>query len=271
VDDAVAAVRGRDARTPAVGVVLGSGLSGLADSVVGRTIIPYTEIPGLPATSVAGHAGQLVLGQIGGVECALLQGRTHFYEGHDMVAVTAGVRLLAGLGARTLVVTNAAGGINAAFRPGDVMVIRDHIFLPGLAGFHPLRGSNDERLGPRFPAMVGAYDDRLRAAAKQVAEGAGVAWREGVYAMVSGPSYETSAELSLLRALGADAVGMSTCPEVVVARYLGLRVLGLSLIANLAVPEQPEILTHDAVVAASAQGAAAMSIVIRGVLRRLRI
>jgi purine-nucleoside phosphorylase len=267
---AVQAVRARDARVPAVGIVLGSGLGGLADSAIHRVAVPYTDIPGMPPTTVEGHAGQLVIGEIGGTVCALLQGRAHFYEGHDMAAVTFGVRLLAALGASVLIITNAAGGINPTFRAGDLMIIRDHIFLPGMAGFHPLRGPNDETAGPRFLAMVGAYDATLRRLAREVAEGARVAWQEGVYAMVAGPSYETSAELAFLRAIGADAVGMSTCPEVVVARHRGLRVLGLSLIANLALPEQPEVLTHEAVVAASAQGAAGMAIVIRGVLGRLR-
>jgi purine-nucleoside phosphorylase len=198
----------------------------------------------------------------------LLQGRVHFYEGHDMAQVTFGVRLLAALGVHTLIATNAAGGINALFKAGDVMLIADHIFLPGMAGFHPLRGRNDEAAGPRFPAMAGAYDADLRRLAREAAAAAGVRCHEGVYAMVAGPSYETSAELRFLRTIGADAVGMSTCPEVVVARHRGLRVLGVSLIANLALPEQPEVLTHESVVASSARGAAGVQAVIRGVVRR---
>ena len=267
--DAVAAVRAHDARRPAAGIILGSGLGALADSAANATSVPYTAIPGMPAPAVTGHAGRLVVGEVEGVICTMLQGRAHFYEGHDMAQVTFGMRLLAALGVRTLVVTNAAGGINEAFRAGDVMLIADHLFLPGIAGFHPLRGPNDEPAGPRFPAMSDAYDLHLRRLARDAAAAAGVRCHEGVYAMVAGPSYETSAELRFLRAIGADAVGMSTCPEVVVARHRGLRVLGLSLIANLALPDQPEVLTHEAVVAACQQGAAGVEAIVRGVLRAL--
>jgi purine-nucleoside phosphorylase len=251
--------------------VLGSGLGQLADAAEGATTIPYAAIPGMPLAAVEGHAGHLVVGRIEGVPCALLRGRAHFYEGHSMAAATFGVRLLGALGVDTLVVTNAAGGLNPAFAPGDVMVIADHIFLPGMAGFHPLRGPNDDRIGPRFPAMVGAYDAELRALALVAAGAAGVRCHTGVYAMVAGPSYETSAELRFLRLAGADAVGMSTCPEVVVARHRGLRVLGISLIANLALPDRPEVLTHEQVVAATRRAAAGVEQIARGIIRELPI
>lgn len=266
---AVAAVRRQDARVPPVAIVLGSGLGALADEAERATIFPYAALPGMPVSTVAGHAGRLVLGELVGTTCVLLQGRAHFYEGNSMAEATAAVRLAAALGAKTLILTNAAGGINAGFQPGDVMTIADHVFLPGMAGFHPLRGPNDDRIGPRFPAMTDAYDPDLRVLALEVAGAADVRCHQGVYAMVAGPSYETSAELRFLRTIGADAVGMSTCPEVVMARHMGLRVLGLSLIANLALPERPETLTHAMVVAASERGAAGVAAIIRGVLRRL--
>jgi purine-nucleoside phosphorylase len=272
VEPALAAVRERYAGPVRVGIVLGSGLGRLAGAVTPAATVPYTAIPGMPAPAVAGHAGELLLGEVEGVPCALLAGRAHFYEGHSMAEATFGVRLLAALGAEALLLTNAAGGLNPAYRAGDVMLIADHVFLPGLAGHHPLRGPNDERVGPRFPAMVGAYDAGLRALARAAAgddPGGAPAVHEGVYAMVSGPSYETSAELRFLRLAGADAVGMSTCPEVVVARHAGLRVLGFSLIANLALVEAPEILDHREVVAAAERAAAGMEGLLRGVLRRL--
>ena len=272
LEGAVAAVRGRSGDRPRVGIVLGAGFGGLAAAAEGAEVIPYGEIPGMPVGHVVGHAGQLLLGKIEGVPCALLAGRAHFYEGHDMGAATFGVRLLAALGLETLVVTNAAGGLNPEYEAGDAMLIRDHIFLPGMAGFHPLRGPNDDAVGTRFPAMVGAYDESLREMAREVAAGlpAGtVRLREGVYVMVSGPSFETSAELRFLRLAGADAVGMSTCPEVVVARHAGVRVLGISLIANMALAERPEILTHEEVMAASTRAAGGIQALVRGVVALL--
>jgi len=274
VEDALAAVLRRSAVRPHVGIVLGSGLGGLVSAAEGADIVPYGEIPGMPVGHVVGHAGRLLLGQIEGVPCALLAGRAHFYEGHDMAAATLGVRLLAALGVETLVVTNAAGGLNPEFEAGDAMLMRDHIFLPGMAGFHPLRGTNDDSVGARFPAMVGAYDESLRGLAREVAAllpAGTVRLREGVYVMVSGPSFETSAELRFLRLAGADAVGMSTCPEVVVARHAGLRVLGISLIANMALADRPEILTHEEVMAASARAAKGIEALVRGVVRRLGV
>jgi len=256
--------------TPAaqVGLVLGSGLGSLAEAFADASALPYTEISGMPASTVPGHAGQLVLGHLEGVRCAALRGRAHFYEGHSMAASTFGVRLLRALGAHTLIVTNAAGGLNPDFREGDAMVITDHIFLPGLAGFHPLRGPNDDALGERFPLMAGAYDPVLVGHALETALAAGVRCHRGVYAMVAGPSFETGAEIRFLRAGGADAVGMSTCPEVVVARHAGMRVLGLSLITNVVAPDRPETAGHEHVLETSRRGAAGIEQIVRGAILR---
>ena len=258
---AIAAVRlHRPAQShPTVGIILGSGLGGIADVVEDAVAVSYADIPGMPSTTVQSHAGRLVFGTIAGVACVVMQGRAHFYEGHSMADATFGTRLLHALGIRVLVVTNAAGGINRGYEAGDVMVITDHIFLPGLAGHHPLRGPNDDSIGTRFPAIVDAYTPSLRAIAGAHATEAGLPWHFGVYAMVSGPSFETSAELRLLEVVGADAVGMSTCPEVVVARHAGLPVLGISLVANLARPDAPEILTHEGVLEGMRAGAGHVS------------
>jgi purine-nucleoside phosphorylase len=252
---AAAVVRLRDARHPAIGIILGSGLGGVASLMVDAVVIGYEDIPGMPRTTVQSHAGRLVIGTIADTCCVVLQGRAHFYEGHSMADVTFATRMLGALGVRAIVVTNASGGINRGYAAGDVMLIADHIFLPGLAGHHPLRGPNDDTVGERFPAIVDAYTPALRAIARAHATEAGLPWHEGTYAMVSGPSFETSAELRLLEVVGADAVGMSTCPEVVVARHAGIPVLGISLVANLARPDEPEILTHEGVLAGMRAGA----------------
>jgi purine-nucleoside phosphorylase len=245
-------------------------LGSLAEQQARMVAIPYAEIPGLPPPGVAGHAGELVVGEREGVRCALLRGRAHFYEGHSMPAATFGIRLLRALGADTLIVTNAAGGLNPDFQEGDAMVLADHIFLPGMAGFHPLRGPNDDSLGTRFPVMANAYDAGLRQWAVEAAQAAGVRCHTGVYVMVAGPSYETGAEIRFLHAAGADAVGMSTCPEVVVARHAGMRVLGISLITNVVAPDRPETGGHEHVLETSRRGAAGIEQIVRAVLRRLR-
>ncbi len=236
---AAAAVAARWPGRPAVGIVAGSGLSGMADRVSGALRLPYADIPGWPVSTVDGHAGQLVLGWLAGRPVAIAAGRAHLYEGYSPAAVTFNVRVLHALGAKTLIVTNAAGGIHPDYRPGDVMVIEDHLFLPGMAGLHPLAGPNDAAIGPRFPGMTGAYHPDLAATARRLALEHGLRAHGGVYAMVAGPSFETPAELRFLRAAGADAVGMSTAPEVVVARHAGMTVLGLSLITNTVALAQP--------------------------------
>lgn len=245
-DPAAAAdfIAARAGARPDIGVIAGSGLSGLAERVSGAVGLPYADIPGWPVSTVAGHAGRLVLGRIAGRAVAVAAGRAHLYEGYAPADVAFNVRVLHRLGASTLIVTNAAGGINADYRAGDVMVILDHLFLPGMAGFHPLAGPNDPGVGPRFPGMAGAYHPGLAASARRLAAAHGLRAHAGVYAMVAGPSFETPAELRFLRAAGADAVGMSTAPEVVVARHAGMTVLGLSLITNVVVLEPPS--TADA-------------------------
>ena len=233
LQDTLAVIRRHTQLRPSVAIVAGSGLSGLAARVVGGIALPYHSLPGWPASTVAGHAGELVIGLLGGRTVAVALGRAHLYEGYTMGEVTYNVKVFHALGARTLVVTNAAGGLNRAYRAGDLMVMADHIFLPGMAGRNPLIGANDEALGPRFPGMVNAYDPALRQLARRLAADAGFTIHEGVYAMVGGPSFETPAEARLLHQFGADAVGMSTAPEAVVARHAGMRVLGLSLITNM--------------------------------------
>jgi purine-nucleoside phosphorylase len=235
VMEATAVIQSRSSLKPDVGVILGSGLGDLAVEVQDTTAIPYEEIPHFLRSTVVGHAGRLLIGKLGNVPVVVMQGRFHFYEGYTMQALTLPVRVMRMLGAHTLIVTNAAGGINAAYRPGDFMLIRDHINFLGLAGMNPLIGPNDERLGDRFPPLAKAYDAELRALACTVAaQWHEITLHEGVYAQVAGPSYETGAELKFLRTAGADAVGMSTASEVVVARHMGMRVLGISLITNTA-------------------------------------
>ncbi|XP_008288805.1 purine nucleoside phosphorylase 6 [Stegastes partitus] len=226
-------------KRPKVAIICGSGLGGLADLLDDKTVFPYKEIPRFPTSTVQGHAGQLVFGKLQDCECVCMQGRFHFYEGYDIHTVTYPMRVFFLLGVETLIVTNAAGGLNGSFNVGDIMLIKDHINMPGFAGQNPLCGHNDERFGVRFPCMSDAYDRKLRALAKQTAEehGCGSFLQEGVYCMLAGPTFETIAECSLLQKLGADAVGMSTVPEVVVARHCGLRVLGLSLITNKVVTD----------------------------------
>ncbi|NCC32123.1 MAG: purine-nucleoside phosphorylase [Chloroflexia bacterium] len=223
--------------TPRIGLILGSGLAALADELTQAAVIPYASIPGFHEPKVPGHRGELAIGSMAGQSVAVLRGRFHFYEGYSMAEVTFPVRVLKALGCQTLIVTNAAGGLHADWQVGDIMRITDHIFLPGLMGMHPLIGANDDRLGPRFPAMLNAYQNDLVPCAHAAAASTGVRLRSGVYAMLAGPSFETAAEMRMLRAMGADAVGMSTAPEVVVARHAGMRVLGFSLITNLALPD----------------------------------
>lgn len=236
---ATAAIQAKTQHQPRVGIILGSGLSGLVDHITAADVVTYADIPGFALSSIPGHRGELVLGDLNGTTVVAMRGRFHFYEGYDMHQVTLPVRVMKALGCDTLIVTNAAGGLNAAWNVGDLMCINDHVFLPGMAGFHPLRGHNADELGPRFPAMLGAYDPELGALAHAAAKRAGATLRDGVYCMLAGPAFETGAEMNFLRALGVDAVGMSTAPEVVVARHGGMRVLGISLITNIAHPDAP--------------------------------
>jgi purine-nucleoside phosphorylase len=261
--DAAAFVRARIGAVPTTAVVLGSGLGAFAERLSDAVVLPYTEIPHWPASHVVGHAGKLCVGTSRGRPVVALAGRAHFYEGHPLTRVTFGVRVLGLLGVRTLVLTNAAGGVNTAFEAGNLMVIDDHI---NLFGSNPLIGPHDERLGPRFPDMTEVYSRRLRALADQVAAARGLRLTHGVYAGLHGPSYETPAEIRHLRAIGADAVGMSTVPEAIVARQMGVEVLGISCITNMAAGVLPQPLDHDEVMATAARVATEFVALLEGVV-----
>ena len=264
-------IRNRIRIQPEVGLILGSGLNSLADTIEAPEIIPTADIPHWPRSTVPGHAGRLVIGLLEGRPVLVLQGRTHFYEGYGMDRVTLPVRVMIRLGVTTLIVTNAAGGLNQTFRAGDLMLIADHLNFPGMGGNNPLRGPNDESFGPRFPDMTEPYDLRLRVLAHAIAEAEGFTLREGVYAYVAGPSFETPAELRFLRQAGGDTVGMSTAPEVVVARHAGLRVLGISTVSNMAVidPSPGDTVSHEEVLAAGELAVPRLIQLVRGVVRRL--
>ncbi|MGG5253725.1 purine-nucleoside phosphorylase [Neobacillus sp. SM06] len=245
IQNAAQFLKTKYSQTPKMGLILGSGLGMLADEIVDPVKIPYQEIPDFPVSTVAGHAGQLVFGQLNGAEVVAMQGRFHFYEGYSFDKVTFPVRVMRQLGVEMLIVTNAAGGVNERFSPGDLMLITDHI---NNMGSNPLIGPNDSRLGVRFPDMSEAYSKKLRTAAKEIASRLQIEVKEGVYVGNTGPSYETPAEIRMLRTLGGDAVGMSTVPEVIVARHSGMKVLGISCISNMAAGILDQPLTHDEVI-----------------------
>jgi purine-nucleoside phosphorylase len=257
---------------PRIAVISGTGLGALGDEVDGGRVVPYAAIPHFPTSTVRGHVPQLVLGTLEGKAVAVMQGRLHFYEGHSMREATFPVRVLHALGVTTLILTNAAGGLNPRFRVGDLMLIRD---IMNLMGENPLRGPNDERLGPRFPNMQGLFSASMMQAARAVARREGIRLRTGVYAGVSGPSYETDAEIRMLRTVGADAVGMSTVPEVLVARHAGIpNILGISCITNVPASRSSALrrvapVSHEAVLAAAAQAEGRLSALVRGVIARL--
>ncbi len=237
VNAAAAAVRAQTTLRPEIAIILGTGLGGLASEIEVETAVPYGEIPGFPLSTVESHAGQLLLGRLGGKLVVAMQGRFHRYEGYSLAQVTFPVRVLHALGARTLVVSNACGGMNPLWAPGDLMLITDHI---NLLGDNPLVGRNDDRLGPRFPDMSAPYDPALRELARRTALDLRVTLREGVYVAVTGPNLETRAEYRMLRTIGADVVGMSTVPEVIVAVHQGMRVLGISIITDQCLPDALE-------------------------------
>jgi purine-nucleoside phosphorylase len=243
---AAAAVRRRAGRSPEIGIILGSGLGALTGEVGADAAIPFSDIPHFPRAGVEGHSGRLVVGTLESRPVAVLQGRVHFYEGYPMAEVVFPVRVMHALGARTLIVTNAAGGLNREWKAGDLMVIRDHI---NFMGTNPLVGPNEEEFGPRFPDMSAAYDATFIALAEQAAAALGINLRKGIYVGVPGPSYETPAELRMLARWGADAVGMSTVHEVIAARHAGMRVLGLSAITDMATGEVVSPVTHEEVLA----------------------
>lgn len=266
VHAAAAAVRATVRFAPQVGLILGSGLGGFADGFAGATAIDYADIPNFPRSHVEGHRGRLVLGARAGVRCVAMQGRVHLYEGHSAAMVAFPARVLIALGARIIVVTNAAGGVNPAWPAGTLMLIRDHI---DLLRDHALRGLNDDRLGPRFPDMTAAYAPELRALVQRAAAAIGVPLTEGVYAAMPGPTYETPAEVRMLQVLGADAVGMSTVPEVCAARHMGARVIGLSCITNQAAGISGAPLSHDEVTATAARVRGAFESLLDAVLGAL--
>lgn len=268
IDQARASIAAHSSLKPRVGMILGSGMSALADDLEQPVTVAYSEIPGFHMPQVEGHRGELALGYLSGQRVAVLRGRFHYYEGYSMQQVAFPVHVLHALGCDTLLVTNAAGALRGDWQVGDIMLITDHLFVPGMAGNHPLRGANDARLGPRFPAMLNAYDRSLGDLAQQAAADLGFGLRQGVYAMIGGPSFESGAELRFLRGSGADVVGMSTAPEVVVARYRGMRVLGFSLLTNLALPEGSPA-NHDEVIAEGIAARPRMGALLHAILARL--
>ena len=265
IDTAVEAIR-RRAGSAEAAVVLGSGLGDFADKLADPIVIPYGDVPHWPASTVIGHSGRLVIGRVGGKRVAALAGRVHAYEGRDISDIVFATRVMGRLGAKQLILTNAAGGVNTGFTSGGLMVIDDHI---NLQGTNPLVGENDERLGPRFPDMTEVYSKRLRRIADEAAAAAGVHVTHGVYAALLGPSYETPAEIRYLRAIGADAVGMSTVPEAIAARHMGLEVLGISCISNMAAGVLPEPLNHADVLETTRRVRGAFMALLEGIIERL--
>jgi purine-nucleoside phosphorylase len=266
VQAAADAVRARGGAAPQVGLILGSGLGGFADGLADALAIDYRDIPRFPRSMVAGHRGRLVIGERAGARCVAMQGRVHLYEGHSAAAVGFPARVLVALGAKILIVTNAAGGLNPAWQPGTLMLIRDHI---DLLRDQALRGPNDDRLGPRFPDMTTAYAPELRELVRRAAAAAGIELREGVYAAMPGPAYETPAEIRMLQVVGGDAVGMSTVPEVCVARHMGARVIGISCITNHAAGITGQALSHHEVTDTAARVRATFERLLDGVLGAL--
>ncbi|NPV77839.1 MAG: purine-nucleoside phosphorylase [Anaerolineae bacterium] len=269
IDQAADAVREKIKTPPQVGMILGSGLGELADLVEEPIVIPYETIPYWPKSTVQGHVGRLVVGRLAGKEVMVLQGRTHYYEGYPMDQITLPVRVMQRLGVKSLFVTNAAGAIHPEFEPGDIMIITDHIALIGMAGLNPLRGPNLAEIGERFPDMSQAYDRELVELARGEARKAGINYREGIYICLAGPSFESPADLRFLRTIGADAVGMSTVPEVIVARHGNMRVLGISGISNKANLDGSTITTHEEVLEAGRVIVPKLKAVLLGVLKNL--
>ncbi|MDT7603767.1 MAG: purine-nucleoside phosphorylase [Acidobacteriota bacterium] len=265
-EHAARTVRARTGEVARVALVLGSGLGAFADDLEDAVAIPFDEIPGFARSTVEGHAGRLVAGKVGGVSVAVMQGRFHFYEGYALEEVTFPVRVLGLLGAKSLVLTNAAGGLNNTLTQGSLMLISDHL---NLMGANPLRGANDERFGTRFPDMTEVYDRAFQEIAICEAHAAGTELRRGVYAALTGPSYETPAEIRMLRALGADAVGMSTVPEAIVARHMGIKVLGISCITNMAAGVLDKPIDHQEVIETGERVRATFTELLRRVIPKL--
>ena len=266
VRQAADVVRGRSPLQPEVAIILGTGLGGLAREIEVEAEIAYGDIPGVPLSTVETHAGRLLLGRLGGRAVVAMQGRFHLYEGYDLRQVTFPVRVMRALGAATLVVSNACGGMHPLWAPGDLVLLTDHI---NLLGDNPLAGPNDERLGPRFPDMSAPYDPALRELARRTAAELGIVLREGVYVAVAGPNLETRAEYRMLRALGADVVGMSTVPEVIVAVHQGMRVLGISIITDQCLPDALEPADIDRIIATAGRAEPQLTRLVTALVERL--
>jgi purine-nucleoside phosphorylase len=270
IDETAEVVHTQITEQPQIGLILGSGLGSLAESVEQPTIISYDRLPRWPISTVAGHQGRLVLGRLEGQYVLVMQGRAHYYEGYSMAQIGLPVRVMQRLGIKILIVSNAAGAVNPAFSPGELMLITDHLNLMGMAGLSPLRGPNLEDIGPRFPDMGRAYDRDLGALTCRVAEQNNIPLHQGVYAALAGPSFETPADLRFLRVAGVDAVGMSTVPEVIVARHGGTRVMGISGISNKANLDGNTITSHEEVLEAGNKIVPQLLVLIRGVLKQFR-
>ncbi len=266
VDQALRVIRGRAQVQPDIAVILGTGLGGLAREMSLAAQIPYGDIPGFPLSTVESHSGRLLLGELGGKRVVAMQGRFHRYEGYPLQQVTFPVRVMRAMGARTLIVSNACGGMHPLWNPGDLVLIADHI---NLLGDNPLVGPNDDALGPRFPDLSAAYDPDVRALARDVARELKIVLREGVYVAVPGPNLETAAEYRFLRAIGADVVGMSTVPEVIVAVHGGMRVLGLSIVSDACLPDALKPANVQEIIATAARAEPQLTRLVQGVLARL--
>ena len=265
IEKAAAVIKAHSDETPRVGVILGTGLGALADDIENPISIPFEDVPGFPGTTLSGHAGQVTLGQIAGVSIITFEGRYHAYEGHSINTITLPVRLIKALGAEILVVSNAAGCLNPQWARGDLMIIEDHI---NMMGINPLIGPNDDRLGPRFPDMCAPYDPQLLALAQEIAIKEGIKAHQGVYLAVTGPNLETRAEYRFMRMIGADAVGMSTVPEVIVAVHAGLRVLGISIMTDLCLPDALGPVDIEEIIAVANAAGPKMTAIVREVIRQ---
>ena len=266
IEEAAAAVRSNCGTLPETAIILGSGLGDFADTLLNAIATPYADLPHWPTSNVIGHAGRLVIGNVGGKRIAALSGRAHFYEGHDLSTVVFGIRVMGRLGVKRVILTNAAGGVNTAFAQGALMVIDDHI---NLLGSNPLIGPNDERFGPRFPDMTEVYSAALRRVADEAGRTKGVPLTHGVYIAAHGPSYETPAEIRFYRLIGGDAVGMSTVPEAIAARHMGMEVLGLSCITNMAAGVLPGPLAHDHVMETARRVRGSFIALLEGIIEKL--
>ena len=266
VDETASDIRSRCALLPETAIVLGSGLGDFSDTLLDALATPYASLPHWPASKVVGHAGRLVIGTVAGRRIAALSGRVHFYEGYDLATVVFATRVMGRLGVKRFILTNAAGGINTAFAQGALMIIDDHI---NLMGSNPLIGPNDDRFGPRFPDMSEVYSARLRKMADEAARAKGVGVSHGIYLATHGPSYETPAEIRLFRSMGADAVGMSTVPEAISARHMGMEVLGISCISNMAAGMSPQPIVHEEVLATMQRVRSSFISLLEGIIERL--